>query len=52
MIYTVTLNPTLDKTLSVPQLCPGEFHRAAILRAEMLPVAPRPTNATSNRMRA
>jgi len=35
MIYTVTLNPTLDKTLCVPQLCPGEFHRAAILRAEL-----------------
>lgn len=35
MIYTVTLNPTLDKTLSVPQLKPGEFHRAALLRAEL-----------------
>jgi 1-phosphofructokinase family hexose kinase len=35
MIYTVTLNPTLDKTLSVPQLKPGEFHRASLLRAEL-----------------
>lgn len=35
MIYTVTLNPTLDKTLSVPQLKPGEFHRANLLRAEL-----------------
>jgi 1-phosphofructokinase family hexose kinase len=35
MIYTVTLNPTLDKTLSVPQLRPGEFHRARILAAEL-----------------
>ncbi|MCL4506173.1 MAG: 1-phosphofructokinase [Chloroflexi bacterium] len=35
MIYTVTLNPTLDKTLSVPQLRAGEFHRAAILRTDL-----------------
>jgi 1-phosphofructokinase family hexose kinase len=35
MIYTVTLNPTLDKTLSVAQLRPGEFHRASLLRAEL-----------------
>ena len=28
MIVTVTLNPTLDKTLSVPVLRPGEVHRA------------------------
>jgi 1-phosphofructokinase family hexose kinase len=35
MIYTVTLNPTLDKTLSVPQLRPGEFHRAKLVRAEL-----------------
>ena len=35
MIYTVTLNPTLDKTLSVPRLQPGEFHRARLLSAEL-----------------
>ena len=35
MIYTVTLNPTLDKTLSVPQLRAGEFHRASILRTDL-----------------
>lgn len=35
MIYTVTLNPTLDKTLSVAKLQPGEFHRASLLRAEL-----------------
>jgi 1-phosphofructokinase family hexose kinase len=35
MIYTVTLNPTLDKTLSVARLVPGEFHRASLLRAEL-----------------
>jgi 1-phosphofructokinase family hexose kinase len=35
MIYTVTLNPTLDKTLSVPQLRVGELHRAQLVRAEL-----------------
>lgn len=35
MIYTVTLNPTLDKTLSVPELRAGEFHRASILRTDL-----------------
>ncbi len=35
MIYTVTLNPTLDKTLSVVKLRPGEFHRASILRTDL-----------------
>ena len=35
MIYTVTLNPTLDKTLSVPVLRPGEVHRARFLRQDI-----------------
>jgi 1-phosphofructokinase family hexose kinase len=34
MIITVTLNPTLDKTLSVPKLLPGTLHRAQILRED------------------
>jgi 1-phosphofructokinase family hexose kinase len=35
MIVTVTLNPTLDKTLSVPQLRPGEVHRARFIRQDL-----------------
>ena len=35
MIITVTLNPTLDKTLSVPRLQPGTVHRARILREDL-----------------
>jgi len=35
MIITVTLNPTLDKTLSVPRLRPGTLHRAQILREDL-----------------
>ena len=35
MIITVTLNPTLDKTLSVPVLRPGEVHRARFLRQDI-----------------
>ncbi|MCX6029176.1 MAG: 1-phosphofructokinase family hexose kinase [Chloroflexi bacterium] len=35
MIYTVTLNPTLDKTLSVPRLRPGEVHRARFIRQDI-----------------
>ncbi len=35
MIFTVTLNPTLDKTLSVPKLQPGTVHRARILREDL-----------------
>jgi len=35
MIVTVTLNPTLDKTLSVPKLQPGTVHRARILREDL-----------------
>jgi 1-phosphofructokinase family hexose kinase len=35
MITTVTLNPTLDKTLSVPELRPGAVHRARIVREDL-----------------
>lgn len=35
MIVTVTLNPTLDKALSVPRLLPGEIHRAAFVRQDI-----------------
>jgi 1-phosphofructokinase family hexose kinase len=35
MVITVTLNPTLDKTLSVPRLRPGAVHRAQILREDL-----------------
>jgi 1-phosphofructokinase len=35
VIVTVTLNPTLDKTLSVPALQPGEVHRARFLRQDI-----------------
>ena len=35
MIVTVTLNPTLDKTLSVSVLRPGEVHRARFLRQDI-----------------
>jgi 1-phosphofructokinase len=35
MIATVTLNPTLDKTLSVPRLEPGTVHRARVLRQDL-----------------
>jgi 1-phosphofructokinase len=35
MITTVTLNPTLDKTLSVPKLQPGAVHRARIVREDL-----------------
>jgi 1-phosphofructokinase family hexose kinase len=35
MIITVTLNPTLDKTLSVSRLQPGTVHRAQILREDL-----------------
>jgi 1-phosphofructokinase family hexose kinase len=34
VIYTVTLNPSLDKTLSVPDLRPGEVHRARVIRQD------------------
>ena len=35
MIYTVTLNPSLDRTLSVPELNPGAIHRARLLREDL-----------------
>ena len=35
VIVTVTLNPTLDKTLSVPVLRPGEVHHARFLRQDI-----------------
>ena len=34
MIYTVTLNPSLDKTLSVSDLQRGEMHRARVIRQD------------------
>jgi 1-phosphofructokinase len=34
-IVTVTLNPTLDRTLSVPRLQPGEVHRAQVVREDL-----------------
>ncbi|RME85196.1 MAG: 1-phosphofructokinase [Caldilineae bacterium] len=35
MVYTVTLNPSLDKTLSVSELRLGEVHRAHVLRIDL-----------------
>ena len=35
MIYTVTLNPSLDRTLSVPELNPGDIHRARLVREDL-----------------
>jgi 1-phosphofructokinase family hexose kinase len=35
MIYTVTLNPSLDRTLSVPELNPGTLHRARLVREDL-----------------
>jgi 1-phosphofructokinase len=35
VIFTVTLNPTLDKTLAVPALRPGEIHRARFIRQDI-----------------
>jgi 1-phosphofructokinase len=35
MFYTVTVNPTLDKTLAVPALVPGQLHRAETLRYDL-----------------
>lgn len=34
-IYTVSLNPSLDKTLSVSRLRPGELNRARVLRTDL-----------------
>ena len=35
MIVTVTLNPSLDRTLSVAHLRPGELHRAQLIREDL-----------------
>ena len=35
MIYTVTLNPSLDRTLSVSGLHPGNLHRAQFIREDL-----------------
>ena len=35
MIYTVTLNPSLDRTLSVKELNPGALHRARLVREDL-----------------
>lgn len=35
MIVTVTLNPSLDRALSVPELHPGALHRARLLRVDL-----------------
>jgi 1-phosphofructokinase len=35
MIVTVTLNPSLDRTLSVPKLEPGMIHRAQFIRQDL-----------------
>ena len=35
MIATVTLNPSLDRTLSVPELVPYSIHRAHVVREDL-----------------
>lgn len=35
MIVTVTLNPSLDRTLSVPEFHPGALHRARLIREDL-----------------
>jgi 1-phosphofructokinase family hexose kinase len=35
MIFTVTLNPSLDRTLSVKELNPGAIHRARLVREDL-----------------
>ena len=35
MIFTITLNPSLDRTLSVPELNPGAIHRARLVREDL-----------------
>jgi 1-phosphofructokinase family hexose kinase len=35
MIVTVTLNPSLDRTLSVPQINPGTLHRARFIKQDL-----------------
>lgn len=34
-IYTLTMNPSIDKTLIIPRLVPGELHRANVARTEI-----------------
>ena len=35
MIFTVTLNPSLDRTLSIAELNPGAIHRARLVREDL-----------------
>ena len=35
MIFTITLNPSLDRTLSVKDLNPGAIHRAQLVREDL-----------------
>jgi 1-phosphofructokinase family hexose kinase len=35
MIVTVTLNPSLDRTLSVPAFNPGKLHQARLIRVDL-----------------
>ena len=35
MIITVTLNPSLDRTLSVPEFIPGTLHQARLIRVDL-----------------
>lgn len=35
MIFTVTLNPSLDRTLSVTELQPGKIHKARLVRSDL-----------------
>jgi fructose-1-phosphate kinase PfkB-like protein len=35
MIVTVTLNPSLDRALSVPRFEPGTLHRAQFIRQDL-----------------
>jgi len=34
MIVSVTLNPSLDRTMAVPRLAPGSVHRGQVLRQD------------------
>jgi len=35
MIFTITLNPSLDRTLSIPELHKGAIHRARLVREDL-----------------